>query len=136
MASFTGERRRSPRRKARFEVCLKTSMSLIDTNVSGDEEPHRLTFFGSTNDISASGLALILPSVRVDERNCSGKDHTLQISLYTSTDMVKMKASIVRCQPLSEREPEKGYFLGAKIIDMADKDRFLFDTHLSRITET
>ena len=134
MASFTGERRQSPRRRAQFEVCLKASMKLIETNVSDEEEPHPLTFFGSTNDISASGLAFILPSVRVDDKHCDG--HTLQIHLYTPTETVKMKAAIVRCQPLNEREPEKGYLVGAQITDMADKDRLLFEDHLSRITQT
>lgn len=133
MGSYTSERRQSLRWKTQCEVCLTASMKIVNAKVSDNEESSHLTFFGSTNDISTEGLAFILPSVHIDERYCVEGGQTIQIVLYLPTTTVEMQAAPVRCQPLNEREPERGYLIGARITGMGDNERAQLLTYLRTV---
>jgi hypothetical protein len=124
------ERRRAPRLKAGCEAELTTSLSILDTDAQSEDRS--LVFLGRTLDISAGGLALVLPSTLIDERYC-GDESRLQLALHLPTGSVNLEVSAVRCVPLQAEDTAKGYLIGAQILSL-DDDRDEYDDYLRSIS--
>ena len=131
--SIAYDRRRARRHKARFDARLRADLSLLDVSAGAGAEQGQLTLFGSTRDLSAAGLSLVVPSFSLDERFCAGGGRRLQVLLYLPSGPVEMRVAPVRCAPLAEREPRAGYFIGARITEMADDGRSRLDTYLGTL---
>jgi hypothetical protein len=78
---------------------------------------------GFTHDVSASGIALILPAIRIRERYLSDSAHKLIIIIETSDKPITLIAAPVRYEPLQmQNETEKGFLLAVKILDTTTED--------------
>ena len=84
---------------------------------------------GHTLDVSSTGLALIVPAIRIGEHYLAGSDRRLYIKLELPSGAVEMKVVAVRYESL---EDESGYLIGARIVEMNDPDRASFDKYVSR----
>ena len=115
------ERRGMRRLKARCEVELMASLSLLDNDVQSSDSP--LVFLGRTHDLSAAGLAMVLPSTIIDERFCSGANRLI-LSLYLPNGVIGMEVSPVRCERLDSPFLGNGYLLGTKITKIDDRAQF------------
>jgi hypothetical protein len=115
------ERRRMRRLRAKCEVELVADLSLLDIEVQGAESS--LVFLGRTHDLSAGGLAMVLPSTTIDERFCSGTNR-LNLSLFVPDGVIDMEVSPVRCERLSGPYFGQGYLLGTRITHVADRAHF------------
>src|SRR5687767_10851056 len=89
------ERRGMRRLRVRCEVELLADLSLLDADAG--EPLESLIFMGETSDLSAAGLAMIIPSAIIDERFCGG-DHRLNLSLHLPDGIVRLEVSPVRCE--------------------------------------
>ena len=117
-----------------IEACLQGDLSLLDTQAdTGFAKEHPLTLFGSTSDLSAIGLSLVVPYVSIDERFCVQEDRRLQVMLYLPSGSVGMQVAPVRCTLVDRKGPPNGYLLGARITEMADGERSRLITHLRTI---
>jgi len=125
------ERRRLRRLNAKCEVELVANLSFLDTDELGADSS--LVFFGRTHDLSAGGLAMVLPSTTMDERFCSGTNR-LQLSLFVPDGVIAMEVSPVRCERLTGAYLGQGYLLGTKITNV--KDRAQFDRYLDTLSGT
>lgn len=123
LREFVGNRRRSPR----YRVHLRVTLTLVDTKVRRNGAARRPSVLeGHTRDISASGLALILPAIRIGERYLTGQDQILDITLEHEDGPINLHASPVRYERLDESDAEKGYLIGVRIKEMSDDDRARF----------
>src|SRR3954469_4802609 len=86
----TNDRRRAQRSKTRCEAELTASLAILDFDAPPLEES--LVFFGRTTDLSANGLALVLPSTSIDERCCVSETR-LQLSLHLPTGSVTLEVT-------------------------------------------
>ena len=109
------------RLKAKCEVELMASLSLLDNDVQSSDSP--LVFLGRTHDLSAAGLAMVLPSTIIDERFCSGANRLI-LSLYLPNGVIGMEVSPVRCERLDSPFLGNGYLLGTKITKIDDRPQF------------
>jgi hypothetical protein len=125
------DRRKTPRLKTRCEVTLIGDHSMLDILAKGDDA-NKLTLFGSTLDISESGLALTVPAFLLDENFCTDEGSSLQLRLELPAGTVSLRASPVHCQPLNQRDPTDGSIVGARIVEMAEKDRQGYLKYLSQ----
>jgi hypothetical protein len=125
------ERRRMRRLNAKCEVELVANLSFLDTDELGADSS--LVFFGRTHDLSAGGLAMVLPSTTMDERFCSGTNR-LQLSLFAPDGVIAMEVSPVRCERLTGAYLGQGYLLGTKITNV--RDRAQFDRYLDTLSGT
>ena len=125
----TIERRSMRRLKAKCEVELMASLSLLDNDVQTTDSP--LVFLGRTQDVSAAGLAMFLPSTTIDERFCSGANRLI-LSLYLPDGVVGMEVSPVRCERLASPFMGQGYLLGTRITKV--DDRAQFDRYLETLS--
>lgn len=115
------ERRRMRRLRAKCEVELTASLSLLDNDVQDPDSS--LLLLGRTHDLSAGGLGMILPSTTIDERFCSGANR-LNLSLYVPGGVVDLEVTPVRCERLKGPYFGQGYLLGTKITNVKNRERF------------
>lgn len=126
---FIGNRRRSRRVRARLSFTLSLSDPKVPTNGA-----RRLpTLDGYTLDVSSTGLALIVPAIRIGEHYLAGNDRRLYIKLELPNGPLEMKVATVRYESL---EDESGYLIGARIIEMSDSARASFEKYVSKLTGT
>ncbi|MDQ3821115.1 MAG: PilZ domain-containing protein [Acidobacteriota bacterium] len=120
---------------ARHEVCLEADLSLLDAHaktVQGQEESFQI--FGNTRDLSEAGVSLIVPLVSIDERYCNEEERTLPLTLYLPVGQVYMQVAPVRCQPIDEKEPGKGFLMGAEITGIDEAARARLREYLRSIS--
>lgn len=111
---------------ARHEVCLEADLSLLDAQaetVPGQENTFQL--YGKTRDLSEAGVLLVVPLIPIDEKYCREESRTLPLTLYLPNGQVNMEVAPVRCRLVDEREPARGFLMGAEItgIDEAGRTR-------------
>ena len=121
---FIGNRRRSKRVRARLNFRL--SLSDPRTNTNGSRRLPSLD--GHTLDVSSTGLALVVPAIRIGEHYLAGSDRRLYIKLELPNGPVELEAVAVRYEGL---EDESGYLIGARIVEMSDSDRASFEKYVS-----
>jgi PilZ domain-containing protein len=85
---------------------------------------------GHTLDVSTTGLALIVPAIRMGEHYLAGSDRKLHIKLQLPSGPVELKVGTVRYESLDD---DSGYLIGARIIEMSDSDRASFDKYVSKL---
>ena len=85
---------------------------------------------GHTLDVSATGLALIVPAIRIGEHYLAGADRKLHVKLELPSGPVEMKVATVRYESL---EDESGYLIGARILEMSDTDRASFEKYVAKM---
>ena len=123
---FIGNRRRSKRVRTR----LTFTLSLSDPRVSRNGARRLPSLDGYTLDISSTGLALVVPAIRIGEHYLAGADRKLHVKLELPSGLVEMKVATVRYESL---EDDTGYLIGARIVEMSDTDRVSFEKYLAKV---
>lgn len=126
---FIGNRRRHKRVRAR----LNFTLSLSDPRVNKNGSRRLPTLDGHTLDISTTGVALIVPAIRIGEHYLAGSDRRVYLKLELPSGPVEMKVATVRYEALEETDEETGYIIGARIVEMSDADRASFNKYLTKI---
>lgn len=123
---FAGDRRHSARRRARLDFTV-TPAVLAKVNGLRPSSLH-----GYTRDISPSGLGLIVPAIRIEDRYLAGGNCRLVLSLELPQETIQMIVTSFRYEPLEDEE-DQGYLIGARITDMSEHDRERFMTYLHEL---
>ena len=130
LREFVGNRRRAPRYVTHLEVGLALSVSMPGGNAMTRAAGQPLRLAGYTRDISASGLALIMPSIRIGGQYITGENRTLQIILKLPTGTIEIYGTPVRYSPLDEEGADTGYIIGVQITTMSDQDRARYNAYI------
>jgi c-di-GMP-binding flagellar brake protein YcgR len=117
LREFIGDRRRAKRYRARLPFCVAVVGQKATSNA---QRPRSID--GHTLDISATGLALVVPAIRVGEQYLMGEDRRLEIRLVLSEATVAMQAIPVRYESLEDGS-ETGYLIGVQVEQMTEQDR-------------
>ncbi len=133
LREFVGNRRVAPRYVTHLEVGLALNVSLTGSDASARKDSPPVRLAGYTRDISASGLALIVPSIRVGGQYVTGENRRLRIMLKLPTGQIEIHATPVRYSPLDEDGVDTGYLVGVQIISMSDEDRASFNAYLEKM---
>ena len=123
---FVGNRRRSRRVRAR----LSFTLSLSDPRISSNGHRRLPSLNGQTLDVSATGLALVVPAIRIGEHYLAGDERKLHIRLELPSGPIEMRVATVRYESL---EDESGYLIGARILEISDSDRASFDKYVANV---
>jgi len=121
---FVGNRRHSKRVRAR----LSFTLSLSDPRLSTNGHRRLPSLDGYTLDVSSTGLALVVPAIRIGEHYLAGDDRKLHIKLELPAGSVEMRVATVRYESL---EDGSGYLIGARILEMSASDRASFDKYVA-----
>ena len=123
-----GNRRRAPRHRVRLPVFV----SLLD-NAAGST-PAGVA--GHTCDASESGLAVILPAIRLGDRYLVGDGVTLRLTLKLADASARLYGTSVRYERLEGGEDgatDLGFLVGIRLNE--DGDRALLAEHLKGMKE-
>jgi hypothetical protein len=134
LREFVGNRRRAPRYQTHLEVGLALSVSLPGAKVNA-QRSEELKLAGYTRDISESGLAIIVPAIRIGGQYITDGNRTLHIMLKLPNGIVKLHGTPARYSPLDEDATDTGYLIGIQIERMSDDDRALFKAYLETLTK-
>src|SRR6185295_10024865 len=88
---FIGNRRASRRVRTR----LNFTLNLSDPRVSSNGARRLRKLDGHTLDVSSTGLALIVPAIRIGEHYLAGGERKLQVKLELPAGPVEMKVASV-----------------------------------------
>ena len=128
MRGYVADRRRAPR----YQLRLPCRVSLYDAGARAPRPAPELE--GYTRDISASGLALVLPAVRVGGRYLTGADVTLRVVLARPEAPIELLAAPVHYDQLSaEGDGEQGFLVGVKIKTWSAADRARYEAQLNEL---
>jgi hypothetical protein len=114
---------------------LSFTLSLFDPRVNSNGARRLPTLDGHTLDISSTGLALIVPAIRIGEHYLTGSDRRLHLKLELPGGPVEMIVTPVRYESLDENQEESGYLIGASISEMVDSDRASFEAYMTKILD-
>ncbi|HKZ02252.1 MAG TPA: PilZ domain-containing protein [Pyrinomonadaceae bacterium] len=126
---FIGNRRNVRRR----EVRLPFSMSVADRRIRPNGARGVPTISGHTLDVSATGLALNVPAIRIEEHYLVGESRRLQLNLELPDGPVRMQVAPVRYESLEEHQSETGYAIGVRITEMSEQDRMHFNEYIKHL---
>ena len=127
MRQYVGNRRRA----RRYEVRLPFKLSLLSVSKNLNGMRRVSVMNGHTLDLSAHGLALIVPKITLDEHHLVGENRSFNISLELPDAAIDLKATPVRYERLEEDTNDTGYLIAVKITSMMDGDRERWDNFLA-----
>lgn len=123
---YVGNRRRAQRYRVRLSVSVTPLPVAKSARVSTEQN----VIHGYTRDISSTGIALILPAIRINNIYLAGEDRQLEILVENEADPIVVYAAPSRYERLDEEGADKGYLLGVRITDMSKSDRARYDALL------
>lgn len=128
---YVGDRRHTKRQEIRLPFSISVSGPAKNANGS----PRTRTLQGHTLDISAGGMSLIVPTIRLGEYHLVGENRGFTLRLELPVGPIEMLVSPVRYEALEEHETESGFLIGVKIVEMSQTDRVQFAEYFSTFAE-
>ena len=123
LTGFVMSRLTAPRKK----LCVPVTISLgseKDTN-------HKTLFLkGETKDLSKSGVAVIVPSIRLREKYLVGENRTLYAQLDLPNGKIKVELVGCRYEQMGIHDSIATYLIGARILKISENDRLLYEEYL------
>jgi hypothetical protein len=117
----------APRKVARLPLSVSISDSCISTNA----RRRMLTLAGRLENISETGIAMVLPSIRLGDYYLAGADRTLCVALELTTGPLQLNAAPVRYERIEKDDGASvGYLIGAQIKEISENDRKRLNDYL------
>lgn len=113
----------------RYRARLEASIQLVSPSLAGDALTPPLAC--RTCDVSATGLGLVVPAVRVGERYLTGEGRLLRVTLELPSGPLVLHAAPVRYERLEE--PDTGYVIGAHFTPLDGDARARLDGFLKTL---
>lgn len=129
LRAFIGNRRRARRHSVRLPVSVTPSDRRISSNGSG-----RVRWMeGHTSDVSATGMSVVVPAIRIGEHYLVGHDRRLHLRLDLPMGPLQMEVKPVRYESLEEDEVECGYVIGVTIIAVDENSEAAYADFVQRL---
>ena len=129
MGSNFDDRRQSPRVEANLQARLDFSVLLREAESASSGVQHLRAVAGHTVNISAHGLAVVLHAQKIEEQYLAGGIGSMSIEL----DLPNGVSLEIQATPVRYEKREDGYLIGARISEMSDRDRELYEEYLGEI---
>lgn len=90
---------------------------------------------GHTFDLSAHGVAFIVPAITLGEHHLVGENRSLKVKLELPSGPVEMQVLPVRYERLDEHKSETGYLIAVKIVGVSEEDRAKYAEYVSTLLQ-
>jgi hypothetical protein len=131
LREYVGDRRRSPRRGARFAARVPAVVTILDAGVEYPSGAARgPSVEGETRDLGTSGLTVRVGRIRVGGQYLTDAEHRLGIRLELPPGEVFLLAEAVRFEDTPEAGGGAGYVLGLRILKVTEDDFALYSGYL------
>ncbi len=120
----------SPRRK--FEIPIKISLE-PDRSTGNLRMPFKdLSITGETRDLSTTGIAFVVPAIRLREYYLVGEGRKLNVELSLPNGKVNMLLMGLRYKQVGIHLSITEYLIGAKILNISEGDKEIYKEFLSK----
>lgn len=128
------ERRAAARFTTHLDRRLVVNVSLLDTKIKPETTRGPSVLAGYTRDVSASGLGIVVPDIRIGSFYITRPERTLRIMLGLPGAPVEIHCEAVRYVELDEdAEIEDGYLVGMRITHMSEHSRSRYEDFLNSL---
>ena len=121
------DRRRSPRVRVRIafsiSVLRQTKLKRLNQNEHG--------LRGHTRDISAHGVALLLPQIHLDGYHLAAEGREMRLVLELPTGAISMVIVPKRYEKLDGAELGCNYLIGARMVRIDEADQIRYENFLN-----
>jgi hypothetical protein len=124
------DRRQSPRLAVTLDARLDFSVLLREAEAKEGGIQHLRACAGHTVNISAHGLAVLLHAQNIDEQYLLGREGSMAIEL----DLPNGLSIEIQATPVRYEKQAEGYLIGARISEMSDRNRELFEEYLRELS--
>lgn len=124
------DRRQSPRLDANLQARLEFSVLLREAENSDTGVQHMRAVAGHTVDLSAMGLAVMLHAQNIDPQYLTGGENSMSIEL----DLPSGVSIEIEAMPARYEKRDDGYLIGARITNISERDRELYEEYLKEIS--
>lgn len=131
LRKFFVDRRRATRQRVR----LAFSLSIDSPAKSLKGSRRTISMDGHTLDLSANGMALVVPAITLGEHHLVGENRSLKVQLELPLGPVEMQVVPVRYERLDEDKSETGYLIAVKIVGMSEEDRARYAEYVSTLLQ-
>ncbi len=122
------ERAAPKRYEHEMPICI--SFEACKTSGKSNAAPC-LSVRGNTKDMSVTGIAFVVPSIRLREYYLVGENRLLNVELNLPDGKVKMQLIGQRYEQLGdEHSSTTSYLIGSSIVEMASDDRKIYEDFL------
>ena len=130
MQSNPEDRRQSPRLDANLQARLEFSVLLREAENSQTGVQHMRAVAGHTVNLSTIGLAVMLHAQNIDPQYLTGGENSMSIEL----DLPSGVSIEIEAMPVRYEKRDDGYLIGARITEISERDRELYDEYLAELT--
>lgn len=109
-----------------IKVCFAPEKNPHNITASCDE----LFLSGETVDISESGIAFVVASIRIKEKYLVGQERVLNVEMELAGKKIRMQVLGKRYERVGIHASTESYLVGASITDMSPDDRQKYDFFL------
>lgn len=122
--------RAAPQRHA-YQMSISISLEPSSKTGKMNAAAANLSVRGETKDFSNTGIAFVVPSIRLRENYLVGENRTLDAELNLPGGKIKMRIVGQRYEQLGdEHSSTTSYLIGATIAQVSDGDREIYDEFL------
>ena len=123
LTGFVWSRLTAPRKK----LCVPVRICLESESKASEKS---IYVKGETKDLSKSGIAIVIPSIRVSEKYLVGESRPIFADLDLPNGKIKIELVGCRYEQLGIHDSVATYLIGAKIVRMSANDLMLYDEYL------
>ena len=116
---FPDNKRRAPRSSTR----LPLSVSVMEVEAVSGGLRYSPEQTGHTRVINQFGMAIILPTVQIQNYNFADTNRRLLLKLHLPTGAIHLHVKPVNSQRLTGTDANAGWLIGARITKISDEDR-------------
>jgi hypothetical protein len=129
LRQYAGDRRRAKRVKAR----LNFTLSLVGPALSSNGMKRVISIDGHTLDLSTTGLALVVPTIIVNEHHLVGENRNMYLKLELPDSSLDLNVVPIRYERLDDHPTETGYLIGVKLGNVEQEDHTRFSDYVSQL---
>lgn len=126
LRQYAGDRRRAKRVQARVNFTL----SLVGPAFSSNGVRRVISIDGHTLDLSSTGLALVVPTIIVNEHHLVGENRNMYVKLELPDGPLEINVVPIRYEKLEDHPTETGYLIGARLGNVEEADRARFSEYV------
>jgi len=111
------------RRSQRYDARLSFSVSVLGEDAGHDDARPPRTLVGSTRNVSDTGFALVVPSLRLGTNKLDDENSNLRLMVDLPTGPLEVHVVPVRSHKFGDNDKDVGYFIGVRITHLSDEAR-------------
>lgn len=113
-----------------LQVPINVSIDLERKTGSLTGKPETLSIGGETKDLSETGIAFYVDSIRLREHYLVGGERVLNVKMDLPSGAVRMQIVGLRYEQIDMHTSNSKYLIGAKIVAMEEIDREVYKEFL------